>query len=331
MRDTVPLRVFISYRREDSAGYAGRLHDSLSSDLSPGQVFMDVGDIEPGADFTTVIADAVAGCHVMLALIGPRWTSAVTAAGTRRLDQPDDYVVAEVAAALERDIRVIPVLIDGAPMPEPTDLPDRIRDLARRNALSLHTASWPTDRQALVAALRRLQPDPAPPARPAADDARTGDATRSTRRDAALAHRPKQWRWAVVAILAILVVVGVVLTRRGSQDDGSSTIQAVTVTPESGPRGTTLTISGGQCPPPPGGKAPNGIYFGLHDPRAKPEDENPSTGGVPLVPGKAWKGQLRIPDGISAGQYFVYAGCFAADDQGPYYQYANGGFDVVDS
>lgn len=160
MNGRAALRVFISYRREDSAGYAGRLHDSLSSHLPAADVFMDVGGIELGVDFTTAIANAVAICDVLLALIGPRWMTADTTAGNRRLDEPDDYVVAEIAAALERDLRVIPVLLEGAPMPEAADLPERIRGLARRNAVTLDTVSWPTDLEGIIAPTASSVDDP---------------------------------------------------------------------------------------------------------------------------------------------------------------------------
>ena len=150
------LHVFMSYRREDAAGHAGRLYDSLTSRLDVADVFMDVGDIEPGVDFTDAIAQAVERTDVMLALIGPGWTTAVTSEGRRRLDDPDDYVVAEIGEALERDVRVIPVLLENASMPIANDLPDRIRGLARRNAIELSTVSWRSDVDALVDVLHRI-------------------------------------------------------------------------------------------------------------------------------------------------------------------------------
>jgi hypothetical protein len=162
--------VFISYRREDTAGYAGRLYDALGGRIGAGDVFMDVSDIEPGEDFSVAIADAVGSCDVMLALIGTRWATAVTADGSRRLDDPDDYVVVETAVALERDLRVIPVLIEGASMPEADTLPERLRGLARRNAVQLSTVSWRTDVERLVAALHRLAPRSAAPEAPASGD-----------------------------------------------------------------------------------------------------------------------------------------------------------------
>jgi hypothetical protein len=229
MGDPPLLRVFMSYRREDTAGYAGRLYDALDSRLDVAEVFMDVGDIEPGADFTTAIADAVESCDVMLALIGSRWATAVTPDGTRRLDDPDDYVVAEVAAALERDVRVIPVLIENAPMPAADALPERLRGLARRNAIDLSTVSWRTDLEALLAALHRLTPRSATPEHTAAGNLPTevGTATDTGATPGQPAPPPgRQPRfgrgrvWAAVAatIVAVFVITVIALA---SGDDNS--------------------------------------------------------------------------------------------------------------
>ena len=134
----VALWVFINYRRVDTAGHAGRLDDSLTSRLASAEVFMDIGDIELGVDFEDAITKAVASCEVMLSLIGVRWATVETSDGTRRLDDPDDYVATEIAAALERQIRLVPLLIDGARKLRAEELPERLRGLARRNALTLH-------------------------------------------------------------------------------------------------------------------------------------------------------------------------------------------------
>ena len=166
MDDEALLRVFMSYRRDDAAGHAGRLYDSLISRHDVADVFMDVGNIEPGLDFTEAIAQAIETTDVMLVLIGPRWVTAAQN-GHRRLDDPDDHVVAEIAAALGRDIRVIPVLLENAAMPSSDVLPERIRALANRNAIDLSTVSWSRDVDSLVAVLHSITPsgaDAAPPA-----------------------------------------------------------------------------------------------------------------------------------------------------------------------
>jgi tetratricopeptide (TPR) repeat protein len=146
-------RVFISYRRQESSGMAGRLYDRLAARFGDDQVFMDVDTIAPGVDFGNVIAQAVSTCEVLLAVIGPGWLTISDADGQRRLDDPDDIVRLEIAAALERDIRVIPLLVEGAAMPRREELPDSLARLARRNALSVRHESFRFDADRLLAAI----------------------------------------------------------------------------------------------------------------------------------------------------------------------------------
>src|SRR5262249_42731377 len=119
---TRSANIFINYRREDSAGHAGRLFDRLSSHFA-GRGFMDIETIERGVDFVEVIEKAVGSCEVLIVMIGREWVRLKDASGRRRLDDPDDFVRLEIASALARDIRVIPVLVEGAPMPRSEDLP----------------------------------------------------------------------------------------------------------------------------------------------------------------------------------------------------------------
>ena len=154
---TVPFRIFINYRRGDSGGYAGRLYDSLASHSDDWQVFMDIDTIEPGVDFTEVIDRELETCDVVVAMVGPHWLAAEDSAGRRRLDNPDDFVRAELEAALARDIRVIPAQVQGAGMPSSDQLPDPLRRFARRNALELSDARWRYDVDRLVQLLERAQ------------------------------------------------------------------------------------------------------------------------------------------------------------------------------
>jgi hypothetical protein len=147
--------VFISYRREDSPGHAGRIFDRLRTRLGSGLVFMDVDAIEAGVDFGVAIESAVGSCDALLAVIGPGWVSA-TGRGGRRLDDPDDFVRLEIAGALKRDVRVVPVLVDNAEMPVPDDLPDELKPLTRRNALVLRDSRWDADIDELVLTVERL-------------------------------------------------------------------------------------------------------------------------------------------------------------------------------
>ena len=115
--------IFVSYRRDDSEGEAGRLFDDLVGHFGEDSVFMDVAAIEVGRDFRKAIDESIATCGVLLAVIGKEWTDAKNEAGQRRLDDPFDFVRLETASALKRDIPVIPVLVHGAKMPRADQLP----------------------------------------------------------------------------------------------------------------------------------------------------------------------------------------------------------------
>jgi hypothetical protein len=152
--------IFISYRRQDAEGEAGRLFDDLVSHFGERSVFMDVATIQAGRDFRTAIDDSVATCGVLLAMIGPGWLDARDEAAARRLDDRGDFVRIETAAALRRDIPVIPVLLRGAKVPRADQLPPEIADLAYRNAVELTHARWKSDVQVLITALRSLGTEP---------------------------------------------------------------------------------------------------------------------------------------------------------------------------
>lgn len=147
--------VFLSYRREETRHIAGRLADRLTEQLGATQVFMDVEAIGPGVDFADVIAREVSSCAVLIALIGPTWSRITDRRGQRRLDNPEDFVVLEIQAALEREILVIPVLVDGAVMPDRSDLPEGLQDLARRNAVPLDHATFSSDVTTLLDTVKR--------------------------------------------------------------------------------------------------------------------------------------------------------------------------------
>ena len=148
--------IFICYRREDAAGWAGRLHADLQAGLPGVDIFRDIDDIPPGEKYSVYIANAVGSCDVLIALIGPQWLTAGTTAGARRLDDPDDFIRLEITAGLQRDIRVIPALVGGAKLPAAADLPADIRPLVERQAYELSDHRWPTDCQKLIAALKPL-------------------------------------------------------------------------------------------------------------------------------------------------------------------------------
>ncbi|MBK8459165.1 MAG: TIR domain-containing protein, partial [Micropruina sp.] len=157
-------RIFISYRRQDTAWPARQLYEAMVGRFGTSNVFKDVDDINPGDDFVEQIAGAVAQCNVLLALIGPQWLTVQDPTGRRRIDDPDDFVRLEIAAALSRGIRVVPILIDGAPMPSPQELPADLAALTRRQAVSIDPVSFSTDR--LFATLAETLKPPAPPPLP---------------------------------------------------------------------------------------------------------------------------------------------------------------------
>ena len=146
--------IFISYRRDDSEGEAGRLYDDLIRIFGFESVFMDVSDIHPGKDFRQAIDENVARCAVLLAMIGPGWATIQDASGTRRLDQPNDFVRLEIASALTRGIDVIPILVHGARMPSSADLPENLQSLAFRNCVELTHTRWNSDVEVLSRTLR---------------------------------------------------------------------------------------------------------------------------------------------------------------------------------
>ncbi len=148
--------IFISYRREDSQGEAGRLFDDLTSAFQEQDVFMDVDAISPGRDFRKAIEESVRDCSVLLAMVGPEWVTCASSNGTPRLADPADFVRVEIAEALRRDIPVIPVLVRGARMPTIEQLPPELSDFAFRNAVELGHARWRSDVQLLIRALRPL-------------------------------------------------------------------------------------------------------------------------------------------------------------------------------
>lgn len=148
--------IFISYRRDDAAGHVGRLYDKLSVHFPSHEIFMDVDGIEPGEDFLQAIDQAIASSRVLLVIIGQKWLSC-TDGKQRRLDDPNDFVRLEIAAALERNIRIIPVLVQEARMPAEAELPDNLAPLAHRQAQEIGDGyRWKSDVEALIRALEKV-------------------------------------------------------------------------------------------------------------------------------------------------------------------------------
>ncbi|HEY6252061.1 MAG TPA: toll/interleukin-1 receptor domain-containing protein, partial [Candidatus Angelobacter sp.] len=156
-------KIFICYRREDTSGEAGRIYDRLAAHYGKEYLFIDVDTLEPGERFSEVVAKTVGSCEILLALIGTRWLNASDGEGRRRLDDPDDWVRLEIATALKRDIRVIPLLLNGASFPGRSDLPKELSDLAIRQAWDIGRVHFHRDVDALIQSLDRFLQSPQPP------------------------------------------------------------------------------------------------------------------------------------------------------------------------
>jgi hypothetical protein len=151
-------KIFISYRREDTSGYAGRLLERLSSEFGGENVFMDLEDIQPGTDFVEAIQHAVGSSDILIVLIGKRWLMATDSAGRRRIDNPQDFVRIEIESGLARGLRVIPVLVNQTVMPSASEMPETLASLARWQAHELSDTRWDYDIQQLVHALGGSRP-----------------------------------------------------------------------------------------------------------------------------------------------------------------------------
>ena len=196
--------IFISYRRQDSQSAAGRLADHLREHMHGVPIFRDVETIEPGINFVEAINRALQSCGILLAIIGPRWVNVQNAAGQRRLDNPNDYTRQEISTALQRgDVRVIPVLVEGAQMPGKGELPDELKIFASLNAIELTDKRWKFDISQLVETLNKAldvspapkppQPEPVPPS-PVPPPSPPPPSTGSW----------KKWAWGIGALLVLV-------------------------------------------------------------------------------------------------------------------------------
>ena len=154
--------IYLSYRRMEAGGHAGRLVDYLSRHFGPSSVFRDIDTIRRGEDFSQAIESALNACDVVLVVIGNTWATGTGEDGRCRLDDPKDWVRLEVAAALRRDILVVPVLVEGARLPDPASLPEELRALCQRNACELSDLRWAFDFRELVKDLEQVVVHPPP-------------------------------------------------------------------------------------------------------------------------------------------------------------------------
>ncbi len=167
-------KLFICYRRSDSADITGRFYDRLVARFGRDTVFKDVDSIPLGADFRVHIDSTIRQCSALIVVIGREWLSAKNAAGGRRIDDELDHVQIEIHSAMKRDVRVIPVLVHDAQHPAPNELPESIRELSFRNGASIRSdPHFNSDVNLIIAHIERLlapalepQVAPAPPVLP---------------------------------------------------------------------------------------------------------------------------------------------------------------------
>jgi hypothetical protein len=148
-------RIFLSYRRDDTSGYAGRLYDRLHQHFGD-DVFMDIDQIAPGEDFVEVLERTLSSCEVVVVLIGRQWLTLADAKNNRRLNNPNDFVRLEIETTLQRKIRVIPALVQGATMPDASELPESLASLTRRQAIDIGDANFHHDTGKLIRVLETI-------------------------------------------------------------------------------------------------------------------------------------------------------------------------------
>jgi beta-lactam-binding protein with PASTA domain len=196
--------IFISYRREDSAGHSGRLFDKLRERFGKDRVFMDIAGIEPGVDFVEAIEKAVGSCDAFIVVIGKQWLSATDADGQRRLDSPEDFIRLEIATALKRKIRVIPVLVQGATAPSSGSLPEDLRKLSRLQAHEISDNRWDFDVGTLIETLEKVLKKEVP------EDQEKKEEKKEEKVKPVPPPQPSKFpRWVIAATAAIAIAIGV--------------------------------------------------------------------------------------------------------------------------
>jgi hypothetical protein len=251
--------IFISYRRDDAAGSSGRLYDRLVARFDEDRVFMDIDTIHAGEPFAVRIEEALANCAACVVVIGRTWESITTPNGSRRLDDPTDFVRLEVAGALRSGAKVFPVLVDGGSMPSPGSLPEDIRDLAGLQAIPLRGDSWNYDVGRLMLALDQALGVP--------DGAETGGGSGGT--DSGGGGTPKPTPPRRLGPVAIGVIVALLIALAGGTAWLATRSSGTTTTPPSTTASTSPSSSvstSGDCiaptPPVTSGSAPrlDGLY-----------------------------------------------------------------------
>jgi hypothetical protein len=204
--------VFLSYRREDASGHAGRLYDLLAARYGAKSVFMDVDAIPLGSEFGETIRRAVASCDVLIAVIGRGWLDARDENGRRRLDDPDDFVRHEIESALAEGVVVVPAPVQGAGIPSSDALPPSLSALSRRQGFELSDAGWQDDVSRLIRRLEAVAEEKPPEQAPVDRAAPPGE------------RRPSRWALPAAGLGALVLVAAVagVLLLSGGDNAGDN-------------------------------------------------------------------------------------------------------------
>lgn len=219
-------KIFISYRREDTSGESGRLKDNLEQIFGKENIFYDVETLEAGLNFDQSIAKALNESKVLLAMIGPHWLKVTDSKGVKRLLNPEDWVRKEIAEALKRGLRVIPVLVNGADMPSSEELPEDLKELSLKHAQELTSSRWNYDVGVLSKVLEKLitkNPEPKPQPNPEQS---------SPRSIVSPIPEPKNWwaknyKWAIGGLVFLLVIYMIIPSQEAEYDDSvNSSLEA---------------------------------------------------------------------------------------------------------
>ena len=250
--------VFISYRREDSAWFAGRVYDRLANALGRESVFIDVDNIPAGLDFVDVLSERVGQCDALVAIVGKNWLASADKDNRRRIDDPNDFVRIEIEAALNRNVPVIPVLIDGTAMPKANDLPDRLTKFARRQGIEISHNRFDSDAKRLTDALARIEEEAArrgredrslsPPDAKLATAARSGQKPNAPRDDATPAPGRTPYSLAMLAFVSAAIVIvlalGTGLLMRRWTEPSTATVEPMSAaTPAPAPATSEATAN----------------------------------------------------------------------------------------
>lgn len=239
MRSRDPqLRVFLSYRRQDASGHAGRLYDLLVARYGADRVFIDIDAVPLGSEFADAIGRAVASCDVLVALIGRGWLLATDSDGHRRLDDPDDFVRREIESALAQGVVVVPTCVQGAELPQPHDLPPSLTPLVARQGFQLSDTGWRDDVGRLIRRMEATKSD-------RTDQLAAAAARAAGNTGAAGRHRPRPSRRvltiAALGLLALLAVVAAVIALRGGGNGGDRESVSSGASPGPQPSGVSQT------------------------------------------------------------------------------------------